>query len=101
MLDNDKINSSENFVSGNLDIEVSYSYLEQWIVGQILKCELSLTSVTWICLPENCVSVTGYYLPRFEGLPNEVFDLFFSSFVAQRLINLLQPHQYLKKVITV
>lgn len=71
------------------------SYLEEWVVGQVLQGEVPLARVSRVRLPQHGVPVTRYDLTRFECFPDKIFEFLFGGFVADLLAQLLQPHKYL------
>lgn len=67
--------------------------LEEWVLGQVLEGELSLSCVSGVSLPKDGVAVTGNHLARLEGRPDILGNLLVRSVLTNLGSHLLDPSE--------
>lgn len=69
-------------------------HLEHGVIREVLESKLSLTHITWVCLPQHSMAVARDNLSTVESFPEEVFKLIWSDIRTKLLSNFGQPHQH-------
>lgn len=73
------------------------TYLEEFVIRQVLQSKLTLTRVTWVSLTQHCVAIAWHHLARLECLPNEILQLLFGHIIPNLITELGDPQKHLQE----